>query len=531
MKETENDINVDEIKPEDTADTLETKELDEVSEESTDLVKAESEELTVKTGESTEPVETESKENALETAGGTAVSASDNGGASGLFKNKKFLILGLASIGVILAIVLIIVFSGGKKDEKPENNTLVEVPTEAPTSTPVPTATPTPVPTLTPTEIPVVEEPTPTQTVDEILLMHEAEGEMQSYINGNWVKKEIAMQRPYCMMFNNIAIANPQSGTSCADILYEILVEGNITRLMGVFENLTDESSCKDRMGSVRSARHYYASIASEYDAIFIHYGETTYATKKIKQLGLDHLEGTYAEGSTVFYRDKNIKAPHNAFATLSGIHKAIENKKFRTEHKEDFVPQHFDFAYPENGLNSIEKILEMPTQAERTTVDIGEGTIYDDFTGTTCYDEDEIMSASLVKIPFSSYAQPYLTYDEETKLYTRYQFNGEHIDYNTKEPLKFNNIIIQFVKESNRDKNGYQDIEGYGDRDGHHNPVSGGGYYICEGKCIEITWEKNEANYTCNYYTLDNERLKLRPGKTFIAVYPDSRIDKIEIN
>ncbi|MBR5178400.1 MAG: DUF3048 domain-containing protein [Lachnospiraceae bacterium] len=514
MKETENDIN------------------DEIKSESTELVKAGSEELAVKGDENTELEVSEAKITDLDTVAGTAVSASGSEAAPGLFKNKKFLIIGLASIAVILAVVLIIVFSGGKKDEKPQNNTLVELPTEAPTSTPVPTATPTPVPTATPTVIPVTEEPTPTQTVDEILLMHEAEGEMQSYINGNWVKKEIAMQRPYCMMFNNIAIANPQSGTSCADILYEILVEGNITRLMGVFENLTDESSCKDRMGSVRSARHYYASIASEYDAIFIHYGETTYATKKIKQLGLDHLEGTYAEGSTVFYRDKNIKAPHNAFATLSGIHKAIENKKFRTEHKEDFVPQHFDFAYPENGLNSIEQILEMPTQAECTTVYSEDGmTKYDDFTGTTCYDEDRILTATLVKIPFSSYAQPYLTYDEETKLYTRYQFNGEHIDYNTQEPLKFNNIIIQWVRESNRDKNGYQDIEGYGDRDGHHNPVEGGGYYICEGKCIEIYWNKDEANFECNYYTLDGDRLVLRPGKTFIALYPDTRIDKLEIN
>ena len=122
------------------------------------------------------------------------------------------------------------------------------------------------------------------------------------------------------------------------------------------------------------------------------------------------------------------------------------------------------------------------------------------------------------------------VTYDEETKLYTRYQYGGVHIDYNTNEPLTFNNIIIQIVQESNRDKNGYQDIEGYGDRDGHHDPVEGKGYYICEGKCIEITWAKNEAAYTMNYYTLDGEKLKLRPGKTFIALFPHYRADKIEI-
>ena len=441
-------------------------------------------------------------------------------------KKKAFIITGGSVAAIILIIVLIAVFSGGKEDPgiKTANNptgvvTATPEPTEEPTSTPVVTEEPTPTePEVTP------DIPTPTP---DLLEIHLANGEKQSYINGQWVKEEIANQRPYCMMFNNIAVANPQSGIGCADILYEILVEGNITRCMGVFENLTDESSCKDRMGSVRSARHYYASIASEYDAIFIHYGETTYATKKIAALKLDHLEGTYGEGNIVFYRDNNIKAPHNAFAKLEGIHKAIEQKKFRTDHKEDFVPQHFDFAYPEIGLTSIDRI-ELANNPEAGSTDTTGNTDTAD-TGISIAPQ-EISTAAVVKLPFSSYAQPYLTYDEETKLYTRYQYGGVHIDYNTGEPLTFNNIIIQIVQESNRDKNGYQDIEGYSDRDGHHNAVTGKGYYISEGKCIEITWAKDEAAYKCNYYTLDGNRLILRPGKTFIALFPNYRADKIEI-
>ena len=500
--------------------------------ESTELVKAEAAEVAVSDGSAVKEPTAASEEGTTEVQEIKSESASgsdttETAGFIGFLKSTKGkIIAGAIGAAVILAIVLIVVLSGGKEDKNPTTaSDVTPVATETPTSTPIPTATPSPTPSPTPLPTPT-EEPTPSPTIDEVLAAHEAAGEMQSYINGNWVAKEIANQRPYCIMFNNIAVANPQSGTSCADILYEILVEGNITRLMGVFENLTEESSCKDRIGSVRSARHYYASIASEYDAIFIHYGETTYATKKIKQLGLDHLEGTYAEGNTVYYRDKSIQAPHNAFASLSGIWKAIENKKFRTEHKEDFVPQHFRFAYSEGGKNSIdmienpEEMLESDTDASAEVKNPADNTD----------ENEEIMTAALVKIPFSSYAQPYLTYDEETKLYTRYQFNGVHIDYNTQEPLKFNNIIIQIVQESNRDKNGYQDIEGYGDRDGHHNPVSGKGYYICEGKCIEITWKKNEAEFTCNYYTKDGELLVMRPGKTFIAVYPNFREDKLEI-
>ncbi|MBR4341666.1 MAG: DUF3048 domain-containing protein [Lachnospiraceae bacterium] len=481
-------------------------------------------------------------------------------------KKKAFIITGCIAAAIVLAIVLIIVLTSGSKEE-PEEKVMEPV---SVTSTPIPTPTATPAPTAT--AIPTVT-PTPSPTPSPTPLpdpgkVHTALGEVQSAINGMWVKEEIAKQRPYCIMFNNIGVANPQSGIGCADILYEILAEGGITRCMGVFENLTEESSCKDRIGSVRSARHYFASIASEYDSIFIHFGETVYATRKIAALKIDHLEGTYAEGSTVYYRDKSIKAPHNAFATLAGIHKAIANKKFRTEHNDDFVPQHFTFAYPVEFPLDQEEITEqedaeaapsaavqVPTEAVPVTTGAVTAGDTEGETNETSDTAEEIdvtaeiakyymtsvdlaqttTEASLVKLGFSNYTTPYLTYDPETKLYTRYQFGGEHIDYNTKEPLKFNNVIVQIVHEFNRDKNGYQEIEGYNDSKNEkkeiQGEVSGKGYYICEGKCIEITWTKCEKDYTCNYYTTDGELLRIRPGKTFIAVYPDFRIDKLTIS
>ena len=167
-------------------------------------------------------------------------------------KKKAFIITGCSLAAVILIIVLIALFSGGKSDDpgtqvatNPTGEvTVTPEPTEEPTSTPVPTEEPTP---TEPEVTPDLPSPTP-----DLLEIHLANGEKQSYINGQWVKEEIANQRPYCMMFNNIAVANPQSGIGCADILYEILVEGNITRCMGVFENLTEESSCKDRMARSR---------------------------------------------------------------------------------------------------------------------------------------------------------------------------------------------------------------------------------------------------------------------------------------
>jgi hypothetical protein len=492
---------------------------------------------------------------------------------------KKAIIFTAAGAAVLIAVIvtIILIASGGsdKKNEETvsdsgsktlekvsDTNTGTPVPTEEPepsvTEEPTATPEPTPEPTATP-------EPTP-----DIAEIHLAKGEVQSAINGKWVSTEIAKQRPITFMFNNISVANPQSGIGDADILYEILVEAGITRCMGVFENLTEENSCKDRMGSARSARHYFVSIASEYDSIFVHYGETVYATRKLQALKVDDLEGTHSEGSTVFYRDKSIKAPHNAFASLSGILKGIEKKGFRVEHKDDFVPQHFRFAYPEeddlteSNENNVpgeddvaqsgaetpqpaDALQPVDVAAHPVTSGSAEETpesLNNDAAAEPEIDRNRFTSvelaekttpATMVKLGFSSYTSPYLTYDEETKLYTRYQFKGEHIDYNTKQPLKFNNIIIQIVHEFNRDKNGYQDIEGYNDyKDMSKNvqgKVTGKGYYICEGKCMEITWTKCEKDYTCNYYTPEGELLNLRPGKTFIAVYPDFRVENLEIN
>ena len=91
---------------------------------------------------------------------------------------------------------------------------------------------------------------------------------VRSLLTGDWIDEKYDRMRPYTVMLNNIEYAYPQSGTSEAGIIYEILAEGGITRLMGVFDDITS-----DRVGSCRSARHYYVDFSEEYDAIYVHFG------------------------------------------------------------------------------------------------------------------------------------------------------------------------------------------------------------------------------------------------------------------
>ncbi|WP_312372356.1 DUF3048 domain-containing protein [Lachnoclostridium sp.] len=364
----------------------------------------------------------------------------------------------MKKVGYLLSLLfLCVLVTGCKKNSQKDNSIII-----------LPTLTPTIEPTVTPIITPEVNR----------------EGQAISKLTGLWVEEEIANQRPFAVMLNNIRVANPQSGIGDAVILYEALVEGGITRLMGIFEGIDKTTKTAERIGSVRSARHYYVSFADEYDAIFVHYGQTSYAIKKIKKLGIDTISGMEGVGVNSFYRDKSIKAPHNAFLSLDGIQRALEKGKLRTTYEEGYQG-HYQF-----------------------------------------YDSDkDLVGASLagkVTLKFSSTAKPYFIYDSNTKEYLRYQYDDKHIDANTSEQLTYKNLIVQFVKEWNIDKNGYQtmDIE----------DASGEGYYFTNGSFIPITWKKNESTRFMKYYNKSGEELIINPGKTYIGVFPDNHVSDVMI-
>ena len=323
------------------------------------------------------------------------------------------------------------------------------------------------------TELPT---PAPTEQPDETAIH---EDEMRSYLTGEWVAKDIGSKRPWAIQFSNFKLVSNQWGIGQADIIYECIVEGGITRMLGIGENYTGS-----RIGSVRSARHYYVSIADEYDAIYIHYGKTKYAVSKWKELGLDHMDGSGSIGTTVFYRDKSIKAPHNAFTGRDEILKGINKMKIRTDYEEGYDP-HYNF-YEED-------------------TDLTEG-----------------IAADKITLKFSGYTSPYFNYNPEDKLYYRFQFGGAHKDSVTGEQLAFKNIIVQFVKEWDIDRNDYQTME--------IENATGSGYYITNAKVMPITWKKKEADRFMRYYTEDGEELTINPGKTYIAYFPKDRKEDVHI-
>ena len=121
----------------------------------------------------------------------------------------------------------------------------------------------------------------------------ETKGEQLSYLTGLPVSDELYHARPLAVMFNNIEAGCPQAGIAEASIIYEVPVEGRITRLMGIFEDYRN----LEKIGSIRSSRDYFVYFALEYDALYAHFGQATpYVGDLLNSDRVDNISGAVPE-------------------------------------------------------------------------------------------------------------------------------------------------------------------------------------------------------------------------------------------
>jgi len=369
--------------------------------------------------------------------------------------------------------------------QTPSNFEDIETTTPAPVTTPVTPTETSPLETsttdVTDTTTKDSETTTPAETTtDETTTSGQvipSDGKVKSYLTGKWVDASIGMRRPVAVVLSNIITAVPQSGIEYADVVFETPVEGGITRLIGIFENY----DALKKIGSVRSARLYHVYIALEFDAVFAHFGSAVYADKLLAESFVHNLSGLAGESSLTYYRTDDRKAPHNAYSSGEGITKGIAYKKYRTGYDENYSG-HFKFA--EDGVK-VE-----PTDG---------------------------VAATLVKPGYNNNS-PWFEYNAEDGKYYRFQFENKQIDAETNNQLAYDNIIFQVV-----------DYYDYGD--GYYyiyNQGSGAGKYITGGKCIDITWTKDEEFGITKYYTLAGEELTINQGKTWISLIFDTNVNKI---
>jgi len=289
--------------------------------------------------------------------------------------------------------------------------------------------------------------------------------------------------RPYAVMINNNHAAWPQCGLQDAYLVYEIVAEGGITRMMALYKD-----TYPTKVGSVRSARHYFIEYAEENDAIFVHWGGSPQAYSKINS-GIDNIDGIALEGS-IFFRDTSLNRAyeHTGFVDLEKTKNYAQENGYTREAEKDLL------------LNYSAEEIDLSTN-------------------------ENVQVADSVELEYSDYHTTSYEYDAENKVYKRFMAGKANVDLETGNQYTAKNIIVYKVSNytlNDGENKGRQELENVG---------SGTGYYISNGQAVSINWEKTSESAQTVYKYSNGEKITVNDGNTFIQILPlDGEID-IEAN
>lgn len=349
-------------------------------------------------------------------------------------------------LALLLAAVMLLGLAGcGKQEEEPAEPAVEPEPIEEPVPEPEPDPEPEPY-------IPAGTNP----------------------LTGLPMEPEDENNRPVAVMFNNLKAAQPQLGTSMADIIYEIPAEGGITRMVGVYQTLEGVGN----LGSIRSTRAYYLEVALGHDALLVHAGGSPEAYADIPAWGVDNMDGVNGgSDAEIFWRDaerrKTAGYEHSLLTSGQNILDYLAKGRFRTEHRD--------------GYTYTQKFAEDGTPANGT-------------------------AAERVTLKFSNYKTGTFTYDAASGKYMVGQYGKEYVDGNTGEQVGATNVLVleTAISVISGDTAGRLTVKLTG---------SGKGTYFCGGRAVPIQWSKADRNSQFVYTLEDGTPLTMGQGTSYVCI------------
>jgi hypothetical protein len=282
-------------------------------------------------------------------------------------------------------------------------------------------------------------------------------------LDGKIVDKDLASLKPIAVMLENHFESRPVAGLEYASIIYEIIVEGDITRFLAIFDYDTDIK----KIGPVRSARPFFVDLAEEWNGVYFHAGGSSDALNKLRTSKMPNINEISGDG-IYFWRDRYRQAPHNLFTSSDLIKRAFDAKEI--DSNAAFMPWSFKNDSPNQDISEL----------------VGE-----------------------IEVAFSQeplYQVKYI-YNLKDNDYTRYLAGKVHkTDRGT--ILKAKNIILQYVD--------YDIIDSYGRIKVN---LSGKGKAVIyqDGKKIEGYWEKiADRTY---FYNQDGDQIKFNRGTIWVEL------------
>lgn len=320
-------------------------------------------------------------------------------------------------------------------------------------------------------------------------------------------------KRPIVAAIENHLDSRPQSGLSRADVVYEAVAEGGITRFLAVFYcGIADNDYT---IGQIRSARVYFINYALEYgdNPLFVHWG------------GANNIDNNMPNG----VKARGQIGPRvDAYKLLekigwvNGRYGSDMNGATNTGYPALYTDdRRMDLATEHQKVGSTDKIYEEATKRGFDYKD-SDGNAWDEnFDMWKFVDGKAISSPKYSSLAFrfwdGTLSDDYTVewkYDQQNNRYLRFNGGKEHADLENKEQLSTSNVVTIFVKE-----------EGPVDQEHHmfYTVLGKGEAKIFQnGDVIEGTWEKKTATDRIKFYSKDEgNEIALVKGKTWIEVLP----------
>lgn len=286
-----------------------------------------------------------------------------------------------------------------------------------------------------------------------------------SPLNGEVVDTEQATSKPVTgIMIENSPSARPQSGLKDAEIVYEAVAEGGITRFLALYQQHQPSI-----VGPVRSVRLYFVDWVTPFDASIAHVGGSYKALKLVRNGSYRDLDQFFNGNS--YQRVSDRYAPHNVYTSFAKLNQLNSAKGYTTS-----KPIPFERGDETAGL---------PQDATTIRLHIS-GPLYD-----------------------SMY-----TYDAASKLYARSQAGAPHVDREAGQ-IQAKVVVALKVDMSQVFEDGY--------RESITTTGSGDAVIFQNGHATQVRWQKDSQAAQLRFTTSDGQAFKLARGTTWITAIPNS--------
>lgn len=312
-------------------------------------------------------------------------------------------------------------------------------------------------------------------------------------------------RRPLTVMIENHQESRPQSGLSSADVVYEAVAEGGVTRFLSVF--YCRAVSNEVVTGPVRSARTYFLDWASEYSSnpLYAHVGgahcdpETKQgclngakadALGQIREYGWEGGNdlNQFSIGYPTFWRDyerlgRTVATEHTMYSTTERLWSVAEERDYTNEDPEgiDWQEDFTTYKFAEAGAEG--------DQAEEVSFSFWDG--------------------------YKEYAVKW-QYNPDAKTFARFNGGEPHKDRNTGEQLQTKNVVILYMAESKANDGYPNNVHLLYDNIG-----SGDALVFQEGNVIEGTWEKDSRLDRTKLYNESGEEIEFVRGQIWFEILP----------